>query len=130
MPAARMCDSAAGADGYVRPSLLTDFAMGSKALGSGAPTASMRTRRPHRRGYCAASDIPMKPPIECPITSNESAPYSSADLQEIADVAVPTVGTGWGDVAAATTTQIHGDDVVARLGQYRHESIERSAIGR
>jgi hypothetical protein len=52
------------------------------------------------------------------------------ELQEIANVAVPTVGTAWGDLTAATTTQIHGDDVVARPGQYRHESIERSAIGR
>ena len=57
-------------------------------------------------------------------------PIEFRDLQKIADVAVPAVRTGWGDLAVATTTQIHGDDVVARLGQYRHESIERSAIGR
>jgi hypothetical protein len=57
-------------------------------------------------------------------------PVQFGDLQQIADVAFSAIRTGWCDPAAATTTQIHGDDVVARLGQYRHESIERSAIGR
>jgi hypothetical protein len=74
VPAARMYDSTAAVDGYMRPSLLTDLVMVGKALGSGSPTASMRTRRLHRRGNCAASDSPMKPPIECPIMTNESAP--------------------------------------------------------
>ena len=125
-----MYDSTAAVDGSVRPSLLTDLVMVGKALGSGSPTPSMRTRRLHRRGYCGCQRQSDETTHRMPDHDERIGPVVFGDLQEIADVAVPAVGTGWGDLAAATTTQIHGHDVVARLGQYRHESIELSAIGR
>ncbi len=43
-----------------------------------------------------------------------------ADLQQIANMAVPTVGTGRGDLAVATATQVHGDDVMTRRSEGGH----------
>ena len=51
-------------------------------------------------------------------------PKEVADLQEIANVCVPAVCTGRGDLAVATTTQVHGDDVVTRVRQRGHQSIK------
>ena len=67
--------------------------MGISALGSGEPSASMRASLRQRCGYCAASVMLMKPPIECPTKSNDSArkksPISSRSRTWLSQPYVP-----------------------------------------
>ena len=130
VPESRIYASAAGVEGYVRPSLLTDFAMETKALGSGTPDGVDQDKPaapPRMLGGQRHSD---EAAHRMPDQVERIGPVVVGDLQEIPDMAVPAVGAGWGDLAAATTAQIHRDHVVACRSEYGHESIERSAVGR